>query len=336
MTVRGRLRGIDLDAPGRQFGTIDLKHSDNRHSNGVIPVPVAVLAGTSGPTALLVAGTHGDEYEGQVVLHRLVRDTDPAQLTGRIIVLPALNLPAVRAASRVSPLDGGNLNRSYPGDPGSGPTAQIARAVVEELLPIADMAMDLHSGGSTSHYLPSTFVYDGPDPAAWQAKEKLVEAIGLPWTMRVASRFEPGSLSTAADEAAVCMISTELGGGGEVSPAIVAAAMHGVRRVLAHAGILPAPPETPVAPATRWMHLDEDAAVPTPIRGLFEPIAVLGDTVEGGDVLGRVHPVEELDRPCALVRASRAGVVAVIRRPPLVELGDTLYHVAVEQNRTVT
>lgn len=323
-----RLHGIDLDAPGRQVGALHLTHSDNRHDNGVVPVPVAVLSGAPGPTALLVAGTHGDEYEGQVVLHRLLRETDPGQLTGRLIVLPALNLPAVRTAARVSPLDGGNLNRSYPGNGAGGPTDQLAHALVRELLPHADLAMDLHSGGSTGHYLPSVFVYGGPGPGAWQAKRRLTERMGLPWTMVVPARFEPGSFSTAADDAGVAMISTELGGGGEVNPAFVSDAVHGLRRVLAGAGILPADPDTPPAPPTRWIDLLPDGAVYTPARGLFEPIARLGQEVEEGDLIARIHPVEELARPSVPVVAHRTGVVAVLRRPPLVDLGDALYRLA--------
>ncbi len=324
------VHGIDLDAPGRLTGAIHLTHSDNRYDNGVIPVPVAVLSGGPGPTALLVAGTHGDEYEGQVVLHRLLRETDPEQVSGRLIVLPALNLPAVRDAGRVSPLDGQNLNRCYPGRRGGGPTEQLAHAVVTELLPRADLALDLHSGGSNAHYVPSAFVYAGPEPAVWAAKRELARRMGLPWTVVVPGRFEPGSFSTAADDAGVPMISTELGGGGEVDPAVVADAVHGLRRVLEGAGILAASPGTPAAPGTRWVGLCGDGAVHTPLRGLFEPIAGLGDEVRQGDLLGRVHPVEELDRPSTPVVAPRPGVVAIVRRPPLVDLGDSLYHLAAD------
>lgn len=321
------IRGIDLDAPGRQLGSIDLDHSDNRHDNGIIPVPIALLSGGEGPTTLLLAGTHGDEYEGQVVLQRLVRTLAPEKIHGRLIVLPALNLPAVRAAGRVSPLDGGNLNRSYPGARDGGPTGQVAHAVTTHLLPIADHAVDLHSGGSTSVYLPSAFVYDGPDPDAFAAKRRAAEAMGLPWSFLVPGRFEPRSFSTACDDAAVCMIATELGGGGAVTPAVVEAADRGLHRLLAHWGHLEEP--GPHEPQTsRWLRLDLDSAVRTPCRGLFEPTVALGDAVGAGDWIGRVHPIEELHADSIPVIAPRAGVVAIVRRPPLVELGDHLFHLA--------
>ena len=95
---------IDFDRPGKQISHLRLDHSDNRHAFGFIPIPIAVISGAPGPTVLLTAGNHGDEYEGQVILRRLIRDTEPEGLKGRLIVLPALNAPAVQAGTRVSPL----------------------------------------------------------------------------------------------------------------------------------------------------------------------------------------------------------------------------------------
>ncbi len=324
-----RIRGIDFDAPGRQLGSIDVVHSDNRHDNGTIPVPIAVLSGGPGPTALLVAGTHGDEYEGQVLLQRLVRELAPQEVQGRLIVLPALNLPAVRDAGRVSPLDGGNLNRSYPGDGQGGPTEQIAHVVSTDLLPLADYALDLHSGGSASVYLPSAFVYDGPCPQALDAKRRAAEALGLPWSFLVPERLEPKSFSTASDEAGVCMIATELAGGGGVTTEVVRAGGAGLHHLLAHWGFVTPDPDNPTA-ATRWLALDENSAIPTPSRGLFDPIVALADVVDAGALIGWVHPVEELHLASVPVRAPRAGVVAVMRRPPMVELGDHLFHLATQ------
>lgn len=108
---------IDLNGPGRRVGYLGVSFSDDTHAYGIIPVPIAVLAGRAGPTVLLTAGVHGDEHEGQIVLRRLLREIDPMTLSGRIILMPAVNLPAVRAARRTSPLDGGNMNRAFPGSP---------------------------------------------------------------------------------------------------------------------------------------------------------------------------------------------------------------------------
>jgi predicted deacylase len=59
---------------------------------------IAVIRNGTGPTAFLMAGNHGDEYEGQIALCKLIRAIDPAQVQGRVIVMPAANLPAAMAS----------------------------------------------------------------------------------------------------------------------------------------------------------------------------------------------------------------------------------------------
>jgi len=125
--VKSRLSPeIDLDRDGKQTGFLRLPYSVHRSAYGWIPIPIASIGNGKGPRILLMAGNHGDEYEGQVALGRLIRTLEPAEIHGRIIILPSANFPAAMAGSRTSPLDGGNLNRLFPGDPSGGPTAQIA------------------------------------------------------------------------------------------------------------------------------------------------------------------------------------------------------------------
>jgi len=53
---------IDFDREGKQVSHLRLIHSDDRHSFGVIPVPIACLANGKGPSVFLSAGNHGNEY----------------------------------------------------------------------------------------------------------------------------------------------------------------------------------------------------------------------------------------------------------------------------------
>src|SRR3990167_4093801 len=88
---------IDLEGPGLRHGYLKLPHSTHDSAYGWIPIPITVAAGGSGASVLLMAGNHGDEYEGQIALMRLVRSLDPTVLKGRLIVLTAANFPAVMA-----------------------------------------------------------------------------------------------------------------------------------------------------------------------------------------------------------------------------------------------
>ncbi len=97
---------IDYARKGKQLGFLRLVHSDDRYAFGILPIPLAVIANGDGPTMLLTAGTHGDEYEGQILLQDLIRNLDPARITGRLIVLPALNFPAATAPFPARPMAG--------------------------------------------------------------------------------------------------------------------------------------------------------------------------------------------------------------------------------------
>ncbi|WP_284752938.1 succinylglutamate desuccinylase/aspartoacylase family protein [Arthrobacter sp. efr-133-R2A-120] len=339
-----RIPGIDFAAVGKQLGYLEIEHSDNENDAAVIPSPIAVLSGGDGPTVLLAAGTHGDEYEGQILLQELIRTLNPDEVTGRLIILPALNIAAVREGRRVSSVDRVNLNRALPGRADGGPALQIASIVAGELIPMADFVMDIHSGGIASEYVPSAFVYQGPTPELWAEKAAAVAAFNAPYSVVVKPMLKSGSISGAADRAGVPMISTELGGRGTVSLPILNRARTGLRSLLGHWGVLKdaaASGETAsdggardagrVATAPiQWIELTAQSPVHSTMAGILEPLVELGQKVRAGDLVARVHSVEELDRPPKDFFAPIDGVVAIVRHPALVNVGTTVVNIAVD------
>ena len=122
---------VDFDKPGKQIGFLMIPHSPHEDAWGVTQVPLAVIANGRGPTVIIEGGNHGDEYEGPITIGELIRDLDPDEVQGRLILMPANNVHAVRAGRRTSPVDGLNFNRSFPGDPRGSITEQIAAYVVD-------------------------------------------------------------------------------------------------------------------------------------------------------------------------------------------------------------
>ena len=108
---------VDFDADGVQHGHLRLPHSRDDSAWGSVMIPIAVVKRGDGPTALLTGGNHGDEYEGPIALFDLARALRAEDVTGRIIIAPAMNYPAFCAGARTSPIDKGNLNRAFPGRP---------------------------------------------------------------------------------------------------------------------------------------------------------------------------------------------------------------------------
>jgi predicted deacylase len=331
-TPRSRITtDIDYARSGKQTGYLRLIHSDNRHAFSAIPIPVAVIANGTGPTVLLTSGNHGDEYEGQVLLHTLIRNLAPERVQGRLIVLPALNYPAVLAAARVSPLDGGNLNRAFPGDADGPPTAAIAHYVESVLLPMAQGAADLHSGGTATQYVPSVYLHCGGGRELVARKLAGARAFGAPYTVCATATSDSRSLSAACDRLGVPMVSTELAGGATIDRHALAIGRAGLMRLLHHFGVMPeTPPKGDFHPTRLISSPGPASAVMAPSAGVFEPCQELGASVRAGELAGYVHPVGELDRPSIELRFAHDGIVMVRRMHALVERGDYVYRLAVD------
>ncbi|HJS32971.1 MAG TPA: succinylglutamate desuccinylase/aspartoacylase family protein, partial [Alphaproteobacteria bacterium] len=281
---------IDLFADGKAHGFLRVPHSVHRSAYGWIPIPIARIRNGDGPSVLMVAGNHGDEWEGQIALGNLIRAIEPRHVRGRLVVLPSLNFPAAMAGSRTSPIDDGNLNRAFPGDANGGVTQQIAYWVEHALLPGFDFGFDFHSGGSSLAYVPSALVPRDPDRDRMECLIGLLRAFGAPISyIAAAPQGGDRTFTSAGHRQGVLVMATELGGGGTVSREALRVAEDGMRRVLAHVGLLrglAVPPPT----ATRLTELgDDDYYVYASESGVFEPLTELGDEVTAGQPAARIH-----------------------------------------------
>ncbi len=326
------LSEVDFERDGRQTGFLRLFNSVHESAFGFIPIPIVVIRNGEGPTALFVSGNHGDEYEGQVALCKLARTLAPDSIRGRVIILPMANFPAAKAGRRTSPLDNGNLNRIFPGDPDGTVTEQIAHFMEAVLVPLADYVCDLHSGGSSLMYTPCSLVVRPQDPARLDRLVDLMRAFGAPKgfvTIGGNGTGTASSLAGAAERAGKLCMNTELGGAGSVDAAGLKIAERGLNNVLVHAGILP---EAARIPPDRPMQLMElggpDYFVYATENGIFEPLAQPGDTVLAGQAAGRLHTPDAPWAEPATMHFRRDGIVMCKRAMGRTERGDCLFHLA--------
>jgi predicted deacylase len=323
---------LDFNADGKHCDWLRVPYSTDLSGYGVVPIPAICIKNGDGPTALLIAGNHGDEYEGQVALAQLARQIEPVDVRGRIIILPSLNTPAVEAGRRVSPLDDGNLNRSFPGNPIGGPTAMIAHYVSTVLLSMADFAIDLHAGGRSCDYLPCALIRSGGSEEEQRALADLAAAFGAPVTS-ISDGSGGGGRSTfsaVGQSFGVPVLTAELGGGATLSRAGLAIAEQGVRRILKRWEILPDIEIDPASP-TRFMRVRGRGAFVYAMRkGLFEPAANLNAVVQAGELAGFIHAIDRPWQAPEPVVFSEDGMVACHRAPLLTAPGDCLYKLLVD------
>ena len=320
---------VDFAAPGRQVGRLRVPQSRDDSGWGTVGVPVVVVARGGGPTVLLTAGNHGDEYEGQVALLDLARTLRPEEVSGRVILIPALHTPAALAGRRLSPLDGRDLNRCFPGEPFGSFAQVLAHYVDSVLLPLCDYQMDLHSGGTGMDILPSAVGHALEDAGLMRRTMAMADAFGAPYTMVLAEVNAGPTLLAAAERRGVAALSSELGGGGRLSPDNLAITRRGVRNVLRHAGVLEGAAELGAeGPPRRVTVPDLGHYVFAPLDGIWEAADPLGAVVEAGRSAGRLHRIEEPDRPPVELGYRAGGLLWCVRHAGRVRAGDPVAVVA--------
>ena len=289
---------IDWEKDGKQLGTLHLPHSPDDDAWGVIPFPVASIrnGNGNGPVVVVCGAVHGDEYEGPVVIAELMREIQPDDVHGQLILLPAFNAPALRAGRRTSPIDRFNLNRTFPGDDYGAPTQQIARYVADHVFSRANFHVDLHAGGRTLIIQPSVHVVmaDGMDPALVAANARMADAFGIAITVKMTNMGDYRTSAGYTTSRGIPTLSAEMGMAGWLTGESVQLTREATRRVLKHTGVLPRI-ATVAGVRTRWTRISGPAAyVFAPCDGYFERRFKLGDAIKAGQLAGLMH---ELARP---------------------------------------
>lgn len=325
---------VDFDRDGKQTGYLQAPNSTNLSGWGSLLIPVVVIKNGEGPTILFTGGNHGDEFEGPIALLKLAAELEAEAIQGRVIIMPGLNYPALRAGTRLSPIDGCNMNRSFPGDRDGSITPMIAHYVYHVLLPLADVVVDMHSGGNSMIFAPSVVMHHLDDADQMQRTLEALRHFGAPVGLVLRELDSGGMLDTAVEEMGKIFLSTELSGGGFVTPSSARVADLGVRNVLRHFGVIDGEPVDPASlglPATRIMECPEQGAYIMALDdGLYEPLVEVFDTVSAQQLIGRIYDLDHPQAAAVEIRSQCDGMLVTRAGRGRVRRGDTIGVVAVD------
>ena len=296
------------------------------------PRPVISVAGANpGPMLSVNAGVHGGEYPAVEVVIRLGKTLDPRQISGTVILMPVLNLPAFRTRTPfVCPIDNVNPNRVFPGDPGGSYSEQMTHALMNEFVIYADAYIDLHGGDIPEALVP--FVICRSEAGLADSKvcdvaarsKRMAMAFGLPYVLAVSKPIQPSKGSSsyaAAAEKGIPAILAEAGGVGQMQKDAVELLCRGVTNVMRHLGMIaaehphlnPLPNKGEEGSATvltkfEWVY--------TKSTGVWYPKVAPGDMVKQGEQIGTVGDFfgETLER----VKSPVNGVVLFLTINPSV------------------
>lgn len=287
-----------------------------------VEIPFHVLVGSeAGPRILLIAGVHGDEYEGVAALHDLARDLDPYKLAGSVIVVPVVNPQAFYAGTRRNPVDFGDLNRAFPGDPSGTLTQRLAAVLFQEFVLGSDAFLSLHGWSKEAVVIPYAEYPIGDGPIFDKSK---AAALYLDMEYLHPYVWPNGVLGDAAVRQGIAAVETEVGGMGTITKEGQVVTQSIILRFLEFWGVI-RPGTAPPKHATLRQKIVDHDDIFAAHAGLFRSNVEIGRQVNEGELLGRTFG---LDGACIEeLRAPRDGMVAILRTHNSVQPGDRLIQI---------
>jgi hypothetical protein len=312
-----------LQVGGLRAGLGEKTFGVNDFTVGGLPyrLPMWLINGAAdGPTLVVTGGVHAAEYASIAAALDVGRTVMPADLRGRLIVVPVMNLPAFSARSiYVCPLDGKNLNRVFPGNPDGTASEQIAAWVFQHVVARGDYYVDLHGGDLVEALVPFTIFFRSGDRRVDDQSLEIAKAFGIPYLV---CSETAGSTFCAASRAGIPSILAESGGQGIWRPQDVGLLTAGVDRLMRHLGMLPGGSPPPIACTLLeqflWLRSDHD--------GFWYPGVDVDEDVRKGQTLGRItdaegHTLQTATSPAAGRVLFIVSSLAINRTDPLLAVG---------------
>lgn len=251
-----------------------------------VELPVTRVRGARpGPRVVITAGMHGGEFTGIEAAVRLAALLRPEDVDGEVVICPVANPPAVYDGRLgVSPLDGVNINRVFPGDPHGCPTERLAAWHTEHLIAGADVYVDLHSGGIDESLRDFTAYRLTGDPHLDVRTRAPARAMGIEDVI-LGRTTEGGNSHASAARHGIPALLVEAGQRGDRDPATVARLVDGLLRPLGQAGATDRPAGNAPMEILEWLWATSVTAEST---GLWYPAVTAGDDVMAGQPLGHL------------------------------------------------
>lgn len=323
---------VDFDTPGKRHYQLAF-HLDSAWGYSLVPLTVVRGAAGEETGVAVIGGTHGNEYEGQIAVKRLCQSLEADGLRGLVVLMPQLSESACRAGTRVSPLDGINMNRAFPGNARGSLSYRIAHFLKTAVFPRVRVVIDIHSGGREAVFPLCTSFHRLPDAAQFAEIARAARLFETPFLFVYSRQMGSGLLTDEAEDDGKIAIGGEFGSGEGVNPDGVRHAYEGSLNVMRHYGLLPGPAR-PIATGDRRQRLIQAPDLadyrPCPREGIWEPLAAPGDDVDEGQLLGLLHDFSDHSAAPLEIFAHRSGVLIARYAAAVCPKGLTLFVIGEE------
>lgn len=285
-----------------------------------VEVPVFVERSQKpGPTVLITAGIHGDEVNGMEIVREVISHGINKPDKGTIICMPIINVFGFINRSRYFP-DGRDLNREFPGHKDGSLASRFAYHFVNEILPVADLCMDFHTGGGERFNSAQIRIERDNEDV-----KELAAIFDAPFTL-FEDKIE-GSYRETCAKKGIPILLNESGKSLALDKEMCKEALDGIKRVLSYLEMLNSNFEAPeerhknvLITQNHWIRTDHSGFLHVQI-GIHEHVLK-------GQTLATVS--DPYGSKSHIVEASNDGYIININHAPMVYQGDAIFHISTE------
>ncbi len=224
------------------------------------------------------------------------------------------------------------MNRAFPGNPRGSISYRIAHFVKSYVFPRVRVVVDVHAGGREGGFALCTSFHPVPDAVQFAEMSRVAALFDTPFMLIYSSQMASGLLTDEAEAEGKIAIGGEFGFGESVNRRGVLHAFTGIENVLRHYGMLAgeivrvdsARKQAPLLVDAR--HLED--YTPCPQDGIWEPLVELGEPVQEGQRIGRVHSFQDHSAAALELRAHRDGFMIMMCGTAQCRQGTTLFVIA--------
>jgi predicted deacylase len=287
------------------------------HTRTTVKVPVIIERSKKpGAVVLLLAGIHGDETNGVGIIREIISQKINIPITGTIICIPVFNIFGYLIQTREFP-DGRDLNRMFPGSANGSLASQFAYQFTKEIAPHVDYVIDFHTGGGKRDNIAQIRCSKDDKTAL-----ELAKVFNPP--MIVFSENITKSLRDTLHKMGKTILLFEGGKSNELNPTIINEGVNGTKNVLIHLGLIEGEitvKESPIfVNRAKWLRASHS--------GMFKVLIKNGDFVKKKEVLGVIQdPFGEFKKN---IYAPFDCHIFCINKTPIVNKGDALFHLSIE------
>jgi predicted deacylase len=281
-------------------------------------IPYTVITGSrDGPTLCITAGVHGTEYAGIGAAIRLTNEINSKELRGKLLIVPVVDPPAFQSRSYICPIDGVDIQGSWPGNPQGSIGFQISHAVFEKLISKANYYLDLHGGDTSESEIGFSLFYKSGNEDVDEKSAGMAKALGFEYVAAIEKGNSKGSSYRVGSEHGIPSALSELGSGDRLYSSEVSAIFNGISNVMRYLRMYDEPVKSR---GDQKIVKISDLSVDK--SGIFYSECKPGEKISKGAVLGEIRGLrgELIDR----LVAPTNGTILLMIHNPVVEAGEEL------------